>query len=95
MPLVDSIPASEQAKTVHALDRAATVSGHLYIVFFFSVVLLAHSGSRPFVQFRNFFTDCRTPWANDQLGARPVPEHRTTQNRVNAYTANIHALSGI
>jgi hypothetical protein len=31
-----------------------------------------------FFQFRDRFTDGRTPWMSDQLVARPLPKHRTT-----------------
>jgi hypothetical protein len=43
-----------------------------------------------------FFTGGRTPWANDQPVARPLPTHRTiqTQNK-RIHTPNIYALSGI
>jgi hypothetical protein len=42
------------------------------------------------------FTDGRTPWTSDQLVARPLPKHRTTQTQnKRIYTPNIHALSGI
>jgi hypothetical protein len=29
-------------------------------------------------QFLDHFTDGRTPWTDDQLVARPLPEHRAT-----------------
>jgi hypothetical protein len=32
------------------------------------------------------FTDGRTPWTGDQLVARPLPKHRTTQTQKNAHT---------
>jgi hypothetical protein len=32
------------------------------------------------------FTDGRTPWTGDQLVARSVPKHRTTQTKKNAHT---------
>jgi hypothetical protein len=48
----------------------------------------------PLLQWSNlFYTDGRAPWTSDQLVARPLPKHRTTQ-RINAHT-NIHALNGI
>jgi hypothetical protein len=40
------------------------------------------------LQFRNLYTDGRTPWTSDQSVARPLPTHR-----INAHT-DIHALSG-
>jgi hypothetical protein len=42
------------------------------------------------------FTDGRTPWTSDQLVARPLPTHRTTQTQnKHIHTPNIHVLSGI
>jgi hypothetical protein len=32
-------------------------------------------------QFHDHFTDGRTPWTSDQLVARPLPKHRTTQTQ--------------
>jgi hypothetical protein len=32
------------------------------------------------------FTDGRTPWTGDQLVARPLPKHRTTQTQKNPHT---------
>jgi hypothetical protein len=44
----------------------------------------------------SFFTVGRTPWTSDQLVARPLPKHRTTQTQnKRIHTPNIHALSGI
>jgi hypothetical protein len=37
-------------------------------------------------QFLDYFTDGRTPWAGDQLVARPLPKHRTIQTQTNAHT---------
>jgi hypothetical protein len=43
-----------------------------------------------------FFTDGRTPCTSDQLVARPLPKHRTTQTQnKRIHTPNIHSLSGI
>jgi hypothetical protein len=48
------------------------------------------------LQFHDHFTDRRAPWTNDQLVARPLPKHRTTQTQnKHIHTLNIHALSGI
>jgi hypothetical protein len=46
--------------------------------------------------FRQHFTDGRTPWMSDQLVARPLPKHRTsqTQNK-HRRIPNIRALYGI
>jgi hypothetical protein len=47
-------------------------------------------------QFLDHFTDGRTPWTGDQLVARPLPEHRTTQTQnKHIRTRNINALCGI
>jgi hypothetical protein len=47
-------------------------------------------------QFHDHFTDGRTPWMSDQLVARPLPKHRTTQTQNKLiHTPNIHALCGI
>jgi hypothetical protein len=32
------------------------------------------------------FTGGRTPWASDQLVARPLPKHTTTKTQRNTYT---------
>jgi hypothetical protein len=46
--------------------------------------------------FRFDFTGGRTPWTSDQLVARPLPKHRTTQTQdKHIYIPNIHALYGI
>jgi hypothetical protein len=46
-------------------------------------------------QFYDHFTGCTTPWTGDQLVARPLPKHRTsqTQNK-RIHIPNIHALCG-
>ncbi|PNF19818.1 hypothetical protein B7P43_G14295 [Cryptotermes secundus] len=47
-------------------------------------------------QFHDHFTDGRTPWTGDQLVARPLPKHRTTQTQnKRIHTPNIHVLFGI
>jgi hypothetical protein len=47
-------------------------------------------------QFRDHFTDGRTPWTGDQLVARPLPKHRTTKTEnKHTYIPIIHALCGI
>jgi hypothetical protein len=39
---------------------------------------------------------CMTPWTSDQLVARPLPKHRTTQTQnKHIHTQNIHALCEI
>jgi hypothetical protein len=48
------------------------------------------------LQFHDHFIVGRTPWTSDQLVARPLPKHRTTQTQnKHIHTPNIHALSGI
>jgi hypothetical protein len=47
-------------------------------------------------QFLDHFTDGRTAWTGDQLVARSLPKHRTTQTQnKRIHTPNIHALCGI
>jgi hypothetical protein len=63
---------------------------------FFSVLLLALWSIGLISQFRDHFTDGRTPLTGDQLVARTLPKHRATQTQ-NKFThiPNIHALCGI
>jgi hypothetical protein len=47
-------------------------------------------------QFHDYFTDRRTPWASDQLVARPLPKHSTTQTQnKHIRVPNFFALCGI
>jgi hypothetical protein len=47
-------------------------------------------------QFHDHFTDGMTPWTSDQLVARLLPKHMTTQTQnKRIHTPNIHALCGI
>jgi hypothetical protein len=47
-------------------------------------------------RFHDYFTDGRTLWTSDQLVARPLPKHRTTQTQnKHIHIPNIHALCGI
>jgi hypothetical protein len=63
--------------------------------FFFSGST-AHVGPGLFFSYMIIFTDGRTPWASDQLVARPLPKCRTTQTQnKHIHTPNIHAFSGI
>jgi hypothetical protein len=39
-----------------------------------------------FFQFLNLYVVSRTPWTSDQLVARPLPKHTTTQTQENTYT---------
>jgi hypothetical protein len=58
--------------------------------------LYSPRGPWPLFQFHGHFTDDRTPWTSDQLVARPLPKHRTTQTQNKRIrTPNIHALCGI
>jgi hypothetical protein len=49
-------------------------------VFFFTGSITPLSTDLCF-QFYGHFTDGRTPWTSDQLVARPLPKHRTTQTQ--------------
>jgi hypothetical protein len=47
-------------------------------------------------QFHDHFTDGRTPWVSDQLVARPLSKHRTTETQNKRIrTPNIHVLCGV
>jgi hypothetical protein len=50
------------------------------VVFFFHW-LYSPRGPWPLFQFHDHFNDGRTPWASDQLVARPLPKHRKTQTK--------------
>jgi hypothetical protein len=66
-------------------------------VFFFPLALQPPWAlTSDFFQFLDHFTDGRTPWTSDQLIARALPKHRTTQTQ-NKYIhiPDIHALCGI
>jgi hypothetical protein len=45
-------------------------------------------------QFHDYFTDGRPPWTSDDLVARPLSEHRTTQTQ-NTHIPNLHVLCGV
>jgi hypothetical protein len=49
------------------------------ICFFFPLALQPPWALASDFQFYDHFTDGRTPWTSDQLVARPLPRHRTTQ----------------
>jgi hypothetical protein len=75
------------------------LSQHLYggteeYTFFFPLVLQPLWALVSAFQFHDHFTDGRTPWTSDQLVAKPLTKHRTTQTQ-NKHTPNIHALCGI
>jgi hypothetical protein len=64
--------------------------------YFFSLALQPPWALASAIQFHDHFTDGRTPWTSDQLVARPLPKHRTTQTQnKHIHTPNIHALCGI
>jgi hypothetical protein len=63
---------------------------------FFSSSLLQLWSIGLIYQFLDHFTDDRTPWTGNELVARPLPQHRTTQiQNKRIHTPNIHALCGI
>jgi hypothetical protein len=83
-----TIPVFEQAKTVHALDRAATMTICL------SMAVLSFVGPWSLFQFLNIYKVGRTPWTGDQPVARPLPTHRTiqTQNNINIVLGIVFVL---
>jgi hypothetical protein len=63
---------------------------------FFLLALQPPSALASDFQFRDHFTDGRTPWMSDQLVAGPLYKHKTTQTQnKDIQTPNIHALCGI
>jgi hypothetical protein len=63
---------------------------------FFSLALQLSWALVSDFQFHDHFTDGRTPWTSDQLVARPLPKHRTTQTQnKHIHIPNIHAICGI
>jgi hypothetical protein len=50
------------------------------LVFFFTGSTAPWALASAF-QFHDHFKDCRTSWMSDQLVARPLPKHRTTQTQ--------------
>jgi hypothetical protein len=68
---------------------------HLWL-FFFSLALQPPWAPASAFQLYDHFTDGRILWTSDQLVARPLPKHRTTQTQnKHIHTPNIHALCGI
>jgi hypothetical protein len=75
------------------LDRRTAPTRAVIIVFrhshcldskrphFFSLALQPPWALASAFQFHDHFTDRRTPWMSDQLVARPLPKHRTTQTQ--------------
>jgi hypothetical protein len=67
----------EEKINVNILDEHSFIHQWLYSPFI---------GPWPPVQFRNiFYTVGRTTWTSDQPVAKPLPTHRTTQNRINEH----------
>jgi hypothetical protein len=52
----------------------------LYTIFF-SLALQPPWALASIFQFHDHFTEGRTPWTSDQLVARPLHKHRTTQTQ--------------
>jgi hypothetical protein len=48
---------------------------------FFFLLLLPLWSIGLISQFLDYFTDGMTPWRSDQLVARPLPKHRTTETQ--------------
>jgi hypothetical protein len=64
----------------------------------FHKLIFFNGSSSPFRALASIilFTDGRTPWTSDQLVARPLPKHRTTQiQNKRIHTPHINALTGI
>jgi hypothetical protein len=66
------------------------------IILIFSLALQPPWALASAFQFHDHFTDGRTPWTSDQLVARPLPKHSTTQTQnKHIHTPHIHALCEI
>jgi hypothetical protein len=77
---------------VYNYDASFAGVNHLFL----SLALQPHWALASAFQFHDHFTDDRTPWTSDQLVARPLPKHRTTQTqKIHIHTPNIHDLCGI
>jgi hypothetical protein len=75
---------SEMLSAVFArliLWNRGTFSPSNHKVFFFSLALQLPWALAFNFQFHDYFTDGRTPWTSDQLVARPLPKHMTTQTQ--------------
>jgi hypothetical protein len=77
------------------LDYVVILMQKKYRIYFFRP--LAPTLERNIIsQFIDHFTDGRTPWTGDQLVARPLPKHRTTETQNKCiHTPNIHVLCEI
>jgi hypothetical protein len=66
------------------------------LTYLFNPFLLYPTMSMFFFFHFDHFTDGRTPWTSDQLVARPLSKHRTTQTQnKHVHIPNIHALCRI
>jgi hypothetical protein len=70
--------------------------------YFFSLALQPQFGPWPTsmklsvsLLFSRSWSVGRTPWAGDQLVARPLPVHKHRKTHPHTQTLNIHALNGI
>jgi hypothetical protein len=80
--------AAPYSAAVHSLGTTALIYSIYNIVFFFTGST-ASLGPGLCCQFHDRFTDGRTPWTSDQLVARSLPKHRTTQT----HNKHIHQTS--
>jgi hypothetical protein len=82
--------------TKHLYDAHCEVAGErILLTYLLNPFILYPTVSRLFFHF-DHFTDGRTPRTGDQLVARPLPKHRTTQSQnKHTHKPNIHALCGI
>jgi hypothetical protein len=67
----------------------------ILVFYLLNPFLLYLTVSRLYFYFDHFKV-CETPWTGDQLVARPLPKHRTTQiQKKTQYIPNIHTFCGI
>jgi hypothetical protein len=64
-----------------AIFMKCTTRTELYVDPFFSLALQPPWALSSSFSFMIIFTDGRIPWTSDQLVARPLPKHRTTQTQ--------------
>jgi hypothetical protein len=70
--------------------------GYLEDPIFYPLALEPPWASAPDFQFHDHFTDGNSSWTSDQLVARSLPKHTTTQiQNKHIHIPNIHALCGI
>jgi thiosulfate reductase cytochrome b subunit len=70
------LPSCFLATRIH-VTILCTILLFLLLLQFWSIGLIS--------QFLDHFTDGRSPWTGDQLVARQLPKHRTTQTQENAH----------